>query len=57
VEKNEMIESLKNKLKESRTLKNSVDIKRSRESKKSFIGDGDFSHLELNELNEAIENL
>lgn len=49
-----MIETLKNRLKESRTIKNSVDIKKSRESKKSYIGDGDYSHLELNELNEAI---
>lgn len=45
VEKNEVIEGLKNRLKESRNNRTSGDIKKSRESKKSFIGDGDLSHL------------
>jgi hypothetical protein len=55
-EKNELVDTLKSKIKESRSRKSSADIKRSREQK-SFIGDGDYSHLELTELNEAIESL
>jgi hypothetical protein len=31
-----------------------MEIKKSRETRKSYIGDGEYSHLELNELNEAI---
>lgn len=57
VEKNQIIDSLKSKLKQSRTRKNSLQIKKSRETRKSFIGDGQYSHLELTELNEAIQNL
>lgn len=52
-EKNEVIEGLKAKLKESIARKSSMEMRRSKENK-SFIGDGEYSHLELNQLNEAI---
>ena len=46
-EKNEVIEGLKAKLKESIARKSSMEMRRSKENK-SFIGDGEYSHLELN---------
>lgn len=56
-QKDEVIHGLTQQLQESRVRRPSAEARKSRESSKSFIGDGDYSRMELSELNQAIQNL